>query len=629
MSLAEPAGYPGAVSMARRLATPDQAAPVMVLERSPSGAYFLAPRAILGGVTPPPALDGPFLYAILDSEPGRVLVRPIANLDATNTPHRAITGGQDVRLAGQMLFDEGDLVRWNRVSADYDFPPQTQSITRAAAPQRLLPMDRFAPDTNPATLEWEWHRERRAREQRQQQEIVPDGQGEMTASGAQNASEAEGASAFAPSAAVTAEDGAFAFQPGDVVSLRKRASGVYDVDGPVVPAGRSHIPTPPPMPPLPFLSPIPESPDYASLKSVTDESPVSSHSPASRAPSTSSMTLDGVNDLSSSSESIDTAFTRYAETSDMDGLGHWSRDTVINLHSQDPLATEGRGTAVSGIGSAVQVYGGFLALDATAEAARRGDTSGVATGVAGLVSQGTSVAAEGGLPVLGRFLQAGGSEAFNHFTRTPVGIQLGGEAALGSNIARSAPLAAAVLATPFMVYSAVKDFEHAADSSGREAEDAAIEGGLATVATLGSAGLAGASYAGLAGAGPAGLMLGIGLMAADDVLTSEHYVEQVDARTHLSAGEKILTGLRAFIGLDAPETVMERIEQVEQAEAQARTDRAIGQLVTMMSVPPSRWWPGGLDNAPSQAMVEVHRAAPPHTMPPAAIAASTVLSMGG
>ncbi|EJN08024.1 hypothetical protein [Herbaspirillum sp. YR522] len=222
-------------------------------------------------------------------------------------------------------------------------------------------------------------------------------------------------------------------------------------------------------------------------------------------------------------------------------------------------------------GLGLHLFGIYNGLRGLRTAIVRGDTSGAIAAGSELAATGIGVAAEEALQSLGAVAQRGTAHSLNQFSRTAIGRLLGGPSRLGSNLARSAPLAGALITAPFDAYNAVDSFQLAAQASGAQAQDHYVDAGLATVSLVTTVGLGAAGYAGLASAGPIGLATGAVLVLVGRTYHSVRYVERLQGEIALTRGEVVATGLRNVIGMDPPRDVLDRLT-ISQAVSAYRQD---------------------------------------------------------
>ncbi|EJN08016.1 hypothetical protein [Herbaspirillum sp. YR522] len=231
------------------------------------------------------------------------------------------------------------------------------------------------------------------------------------------------------------------------------------------------------------------------------------------------------------------------------------------------------GGAVQHVGTGLQAFGVYQALRGIGNALARGDAPDAAINGAGLAAQVVSLGLESGLPRLGNHLGKGGSEAFNAFARTPLGVRLGGQARLGAGIGHAASAAGVVLTLPFDIYGAVNAFQHAGATSGKQQQDHLVDGSFAVAGAAASVGLAGAAAAGLTAAGPIGIAVGVALAGANHLYHSIRYVEDIERHVPLSHGQRFVTGLSSFFGGTASQAIQDQVSVAQARDHYRDTKR--------------------------------------------------------
>lgn len=243
------------------------------------------------------------------------------------------------------------------------------------------------------------------------------------------------------------------------------------------------------------------------------------------------------------------------------------------------------GGIVRQTGVGLQAFGIYNSVHNLSAAIERGDSTETVIQAAGLGAEGASLAAEAAIPALGRYLQAGNVARFNSFAATSFGQRLGGMARLGTNIGRAGGVVGTLMTVPFDIYNAVTSFRQAAQSSGKEAQDHYVNGGLTSVGAGVSFGLGIASAAGVRAAGPAGIVFSLALIAGARIYQSVRYVEDVDAYAGLSAGERFTTGLTSFVGLSNTQEVEDRL-----AVGRARDAYKTGKATQLQAILKKKNW---------------------------------------
>jgi hypothetical protein len=108
------------------------------LSKDKDGAYWVADPGNPGQKTP---ADGPFVFVIPASNPSQIWLG-----ERANGGHTAISRGGDVYYAGEIEFNQGQIVKWNNESGHYkprEDLHQQVSHTSIAMLEELLPRDKF------------------------------------------------------------------------------------------------------------------------------------------------------------------------------------------------------------------------------------------------------------------------------------------------------------------------------------------------------------------------------------------------------------------------------------------------------------------------------------------------------
>ncbi|MBN0980381.1 calcium-binding protein [Pseudomonas hygromyciniae] len=225
-----------------------------------------------------------------------------------------------------------------------------------------------------------------------------------------------------------------------------------------------------------------------------------------------------------------------------------------------------RSRTLEAMGTGLQVYGYYSAINALAQAIRTGDIRQTLAAGAELLAELTSNALELALERLGKRMLENGGRVFKGFCASTVGQLL----------RRGAGLFAQVLTLPFDIYSAVQSLKDAAKSQGKEAMDHYVNAGfsLASAAlgvVLGIAALAGFSYA-----GPLGIAAAVVLMLGAQIYSAVRQVDDIDDYIELSVSERLRAGWLSFAGRELDEDVRNRylLARMEKQHAAYLTDVA-------------------------------------------------------
>lgn len=204
---------------------------------------------------------------------------------------------------------------------------------------------------------------------------------------------------------------------------------------------------------------------------------------------------------------------------------------------------------LSGAGVGMQAFGIYSGYMAMIDAIKHGET-----GEAWL--QGGSIAAEFGSLILeqgfskgGQAMIRNGGMIFRYFPRTSV----------GKFLSRGAGMFASILTLPFDINDAVKSFNAAAVTSGKEAQDHYVSAGLSVAGAGISLALGVAALAGFGSvAGPLGLAAAALLIAGSVIYQAARVVDDIDDYIELTFHERLRSGWFAFTRQEMDKDVMDR-----------------------------------------------------------------------
>lgn len=204
---------------------------------------------------------------------------------------------------------------------------------------------------------------------------------------------------------------------------------------------------------------------------------------------------------------------------------------------------------LSGAGVGMQAFGIYSGYMAMIDAIKHGET-----GEAWL--QGGSIAAEFGSLILeqgfskgGQAMIRNGGMIFRFFPRTSV----------GKFLSRGAGMFASILTLPFDINDAVKSFNAAAVTSGKEAQDHYVSAGLSVAGAGISLALGVAALAGFGSvAGPLGLAAAALLIAGSVIYQAARVVDDIDDYIELTFHERLRSGWFAFTRQEMDKDVMDR-----------------------------------------------------------------------
>lgn len=194
-------------------------------------------------------------------------------------------------------------------------------------------------------------------------------------------------------------------------------------------------------------------------------------------------------------------------------------------------------TRAAGLG--FQAFSTFQGLRSAIESFQKGDVAQGSISLGAVASQYAGDAIEIALNKLGQHVIQGAAPSIMGFKATSVG-QLIGKIGTGAGVA---------ISVPFDIYSAVDSFKKASKSSGTEAQDHYVNGAFSVANAATSVTLGAAFMMGSTSAGPIGLAVAASLMTSQMIYNSVRTVEDIDKATPLTGGQKVVTGVRAFLGM--------------------------------------------------------------------------------
>ena len=230
--------------------------------------------------------------------------------------------------------------------------------------------------------------------------------------------------------------------------------------------------------------------------------------------------------------------------------------------------TKSRGMASVGVG--MQAYGLYSAYIGAIDALKNGDSAEALINVGGGLSEVTSLGVEYALSKTGEQMIRQGSMAFEQFGKT----------SMGKWLCRGAGLIASVLTLPFDIYTAIKSFNDAAKTQGKEAQDLYVTGGLSVFSGVLSLALGCAALAGFQAAGPVGLAAAAIMIVGAKIYGAVRAVDDIDDYIELTVNERWRAGWFAFTGQDQDKALMDRllIARTTADYAKALKTRSLGWL---------------------------------------------------
>ncbi|SDT54371.1 calcium-binding protein [Pseudomonas granadensis] len=224
---------------------------------------------------------------------------------------------------------------------------------------------------------------------------------------------------------------------------------------------------------------------------------------------------------------------------------------VDALENSPGWVNKGKSYLMSGAGVGMQAFGIYSGYRAMLDAIKHGET-----GEAWF--QGGAIGAEVGSLLLEQvFSKAGpasiarGAKVFSRFPYTSFGKYLG----------RGAGMFASILTLPFDIADAVKSFNAAAASSGKEAQDHYVSAGFSIAGAGISLALGVAALAGFGSvAGPLGLAAAALLIAGSVIYQAARVVDDIDDYIELTFHERLRSGWFAFTRQELDKDVMDRFK---------------------------------------------------------------------
>ncbi|WLH34978.1 calcium-binding protein [Pseudomonas sp. FP2196] len=224
---------------------------------------------------------------------------------------------------------------------------------------------------------------------------------------------------------------------------------------------------------------------------------------------------------------------------------------------------------LSGAGVGLQAFGIYSGYMGVMDAIKKGDSLEAVYQGGSIAAEVGSLIIERGLTKTGEAMLRNGSQAFGRFQLTSAGKRL----------SRGAGLFASAITLPFDITDAVKSFNAAAVTSGKEAQDHYVSGALSVAGAGISLALGVAALAGFGSvAGPLGLAAATILILGSMIYQAARVVDDIDDYIELSAHERLRSGWFAFTGQELDKEVLDRFkiskafsEHNKQLEVSAKT----------------------------------------------------------
>jgi hypothetical protein len=241
---------------------------------------------------------------------------------------------------------------------------------------------------------------------------------------------------------------------------------------------------------------------------------------------------------------------------------------VDTFENSPGWVNRGKSYLMSGAGVGMQAFGLYSGYRAMLDAIKNGETREAWI-------QGGSIAAELGSLILEQGFSKGGQamltqsgNVFRYFPRT----------SFGKYLSRGAGMFASIITLPFDINDAVTSFNAAAATSGKEAQDHYVSGGLSVAGAAISLALGVAALAGFGSvAGPVGLAAAGLLIVTSLIYQAARVVDDIDDYIELTFHERLRSGWFAFTRQELDKDVMDRFklskgyrDHKEQLELSAR-----------------------------------------------------------
>lgn len=199
----------------------------------------------------------------------------------------------------------------------------------------------------------------------------------------------------------------------------------------------------------------------------------------------------------------------------------------------------------SALGSSVgiQSFGIFMGMRGVYEAINANNSAEAVINGTGILSEVGSVAVDLAVTHEATRMIKAGQHAFKDFAKTRFAVRLG----------RSGGLIGGALTLPFDIFTAIRSFTAAENTTGKEALDHYVSGALSITSAAMTVILGAAAMAGFASAGPVGLIAGVMLAIGSQVYGAVRAVDDIDDYIELSIAERWETGFLAFC-LQGPAT---------------------------------------------------------------------------
>lgn len=206
---------------------------------------------------------------------------------------------------------------------------------------------------------------------------------------------------------------------------------------------------------------------------------------------------------------------------------------------------------MSGAGVGMQAFGIYSSYMALTDAIKKGEALEMLYYGGSIAAELGSLIIEQGLTRTGQAMLTQGSNVLKGFALTSI----------GKYMSRGAGLFASAITLPFDIVDAIKSFNAAAATSGKQAQDHYFSGALSVAGAgislvLGAAALAGFGSV----AGPLGLAAAALLIGGSMIYQAARVVDDIDDYIELTTLERLRSGWFAFTGKELDTEVMDRFK---------------------------------------------------------------------
>ncbi|WP_456020801.1 calcium-binding protein [Pseudomonas protegens] len=208
--------------------------------------------------------------------------------------------------------------------------------------------------------------------------------------------------------------------------------------------------------------------------------------------------------------------------------------------------TKSYSTLGSSVG--IQGFGIFMGLRGVVDAIKANNSAEVAINSVGIASELGSIAVDVSVSKIATEMLTAGQTAFKDFAKTRFALRLG----------RSGGLIGGALTLPFDIFTAIRSFRTADNTTGKEAMDHYISAGLSITSAAMTVILGAAAMAGFSFAGPVGLAAGAILAIGSQVYGAVRVVDDIDDYIELTLDERWRTGWFSFCMMDIDQDIQDR-----------------------------------------------------------------------